>query len=152
MSYIDKNLMSGESVIYRARKHWVVFRWSVIFFVLWLSITGRGEPSIAVLWLILAIVTGISSLIDYITSEFGITNKRLIIKEGFIRRRSLELLLTKVESIQVDQGIFGRMLGYGTITISGTGSTREHFRKISSPFKFRKKAQEQIASIQEAKS
>ena len=89
--------------------------------------------------------------ITYSTSEFGVTNKRVLVKVGFIKRHSLETLLTKVEGISVDQGILGRILGYGSIVITGTGGTKEPFHKINAPFEFRKQVQEQIATVQEAK-
>ena len=86
---------------------------------------------------------GLSSYINFTSSEFGVTNRRVLIKVGFIRRRSLELLLSKVEGIGVDQGIPGRIFGYGTIIVTGTGGTKEPFRNITAPMEFRKTVQEQ---------
>jgi uncharacterized membrane protein YdbT with pleckstrin-like domain len=80
------------------------------------------------------------------SSEFAITNKRVLIKVGLIRRHSLELLLQKVEGIGVDQGFLGRVLGYGTITVSGVGGTKEAFRMISNPLEFRRQVQASLAS------
>jgi uncharacterized membrane protein YdbT with pleckstrin-like domain len=73
------------------------------------------------------------------------------VRVGFIHRNSLEVLLNKVEGIQVNQGILGRILGFGSITVSGTGGTKDPFHKIDAPLEFRKKAQEQIASVQDSK-
>jgi len=153
MSYIDKNLMSGESVIYRAKLHWIVFIWPIIWLVVAVLFFSCGGDTAVVggLFIFLAILTGISSLINYSTSEFAITDKRVIGKVGFIRRNSIEVLLTKVEAIQVNQGILGRILGYGTIVVGGTGGTKNPFRKISNPLEFRRKAQEQIALVQESR-
>jgi uncharacterized membrane protein YdbT with pleckstrin-like domain len=156
MSYIEKNLMTGESIMYRAKLHWIVFLWPIIWFVLaGLSLTKYGNTEggkiLAGIFILLAIIMGIGSQIKYSTSEFGITNKRVIVKVGFIRRNSIEVLLSKVEGIQVNQGILGRILGYGSIVVSGTGGTKGPFHKISNPFEFRKKAQEQIAAVQESK-
>jgi uncharacterized membrane protein YdbT with pleckstrin-like domain len=75
-----------------------------------------------------------------------VTNRRVLIKVGFIRRHSLELLLPKVEGIAVDQGILGRILGYGTIIVTGTGGTKEPFRNIIAPMEFRKMVQQQTSS------
>ena len=151
MGYIEKNLMAGEKVIYRTKLHWVIFLWSVIFVII--GIVGFASRSGAVggLFILFAALTGISSYINYSTSEFGVTNKRVLVKVGWIRRHSLETLLTKVEGIGVDQGILGRILGYGTIVVTGTGGTKEPFHKIDAPLKFRKLVQEQIASVQESK-
>ncbi len=118
-NYVDQNLGTGEQVIYEAKLHWMVF----------ISIK-------AILTLFIA------PLIAFSTSEFAITNKRVIIKVGLISRRTLEMNLSKIESVNVNQGILGRMLGYGTIIIVGTGGTKEPFSCISNPLEFRKKFQE----------
>jgi uncharacterized membrane protein YdbT with pleckstrin-like domain len=153
MSYIEKNLMNGESILYRGKLHWVIFIWPVIwFFVALMVFSGSGDNAAAGTWfVVIAIVTGVASFINYTTSEFGITNKRVIVKVGFIRRSSLELLLNKVEGIQVDQGILGRFLDFGSIAVTGTGGTKNPFHKIEAPLEFRKRAQEQISSTQDAK-
>ncbi len=153
MSYIENNLMSGESVIYSAKLHWVVFLWPGIWLVIALIMFSSGGDAAAAggVVIVIAILTGIASFINYSTSEFGITSKRVLAKVGFIRRNSLEVLLTKVEGIQVNQGILGRILGYGSIVVSGTGGSKDPFHKISAPLEFRRKAQEQIASVQDSK-
>ena len=81
-------------------------------------------------------------MLDRYADEFAVTNKRVIVKTGLISRRTLEMNLSKIESVNVDQSIMGRILGYGTITIIGTGGTRESFPKIAEPLLFRKKFQE----------
>jgi len=84
----------------------------------------------------------IAPMIDRYTDEFAITNKRVIIKTGLISRKTFEMNHSKIESVNVDQGILGRILGYGTIRIVGSGGTKEVFPNISNPLKFRKKFQE----------
>ena len=74
--------------------------------------------------------------------EFVITNKRVVIKTGLISRRTLELNLSKIESVGVNQSIMGRLLGYGCINLVGTGGTNESFYQIDDPISFRKKFQE----------
>jgi uncharacterized membrane protein YdbT with pleckstrin-like domain len=150
MSYIDNNLMPDERVTYRGKLHWIIFKWPVIWLVLALILFqgGPGNAGGGRLALILAVITGIGAFINYFTSEYAVTNKRIIVKYGFIKRRSLETLLSKVESLQVEQGIFGRILGYGTIVVTGTGGSKEPFKTIDAPFEFRKKVQEQVMNIQ----
>jgi uncharacterized membrane protein YdbT with pleckstrin-like domain len=152
MSYIEKNLMNGENILYRAQVHWIIFLWPVIWFIVAIMFfSGSGDAGAAGgLFIIIAIVTGIASFITFKTSEFGITNKRVIAKVGFIRRNSLEVLLNKIEGIQVNQGILGRILGFGSITVSGTGGTKDPFHKIDAPLEFRKRAQEQISAVQDS--
>jgi uncharacterized membrane protein YdbT with pleckstrin-like domain len=142
--------MTGEQIIYLAKHHWIIFYKSIVFlsigvFIMTLqyNITIVGIP-----FIILGIIVSINHIIDYLTSEFAVTNKRLILKIGFIKRNTLELFLTKVETIQIHQNILGRIFGFGTITIIGTGGTKDPYINIASPLKFRKYAQEQIAIIQ----
>ena len=150
MSYIEKNLMNGESIVHRSHLHWIIFIWPVFWFIvtiMFFIVVGGNAIIVGILIFLVTIVTGIHSFIKYKTSEFGITNKRVILKFGFIRRNSLEVLLNKVEGIQVNQDILGRILDFGSITISGTGGTKDPFPMIEAPLEFRKKVQEQIASI-----
>lgn len=155
MSYIDKGLMDGERIVYRGKLHWVVFLWPIIFFVAAIVLTiiiGGAEGFIIGFMLItVSIFSSLGSFITYKTSEFGITNKRLIVKVGFIHRNSLEVLLNEVAGIEVNQNILGRILGFGSVTISGTGGTKHPFHRIGAPLEFRSKAQEQIASFQDSK-
>ncbi|MGV8059048.1 MAG: PH domain-containing protein [Smithellaceae bacterium] len=84
----------------------------------------------------------ISPIIRQKTSEFVITNKRIIMKTGLISRKTFEMNLQKIESVNVDQSFWGRLLGYGTVSIVGTGGSRESFSDISKPLLFRRKFQE----------
>lgn len=156
MSYIDNNLLSGEKVTYRTKLHWIVFLrpaiWLLVAIFFFVKGSGIGEIQMfGVLFIIVTIIDGIGAFITYSTSEFGLSNKRVLMKVGFIRRHSIEVLLSKVEGIQVKQGILGRVLGYGSITVSGTGGMKDPFRKITSPMEFRRKVQEQIEASNEEK-
>lgn len=150
MGYIDENLMNGEQIVHRSKLHWIVFLGPIVFILIAFMFFAGGKEVAAAgsFFFLIAIIWAVSAFISFKTSEFGITNKRVLIKVGFIRRNSLETLLTKVEGIQVDQGILGRIFNYGTIMVKGTGGTSNPFHKIEAPLEFRKKVQEQIASIQ----
>jgi len=160
MSYIDKTLMANEKIIYRTRPHWIIFSpaagWAILTLAIlmigpftkpgqWSFGTGHKFYSVlATITLVLAIINALIAYIEYISSEFGITNKRVLIKVGLIRRDSLEIMLRKIESIQVMQSIPGRILDYGMIIIAGTGGSKDRFKFIPSPLNFRKTTQEQI--------
>jgi uncharacterized membrane protein YdbT with pleckstrin-like domain len=118
-SYVHQVLTNNEHVAYEARLHWIIFLAPVNVFTFWLH-----------------------SLIRRATSEYAITNKRVIIKVGLISRRTLEMNLSKIESVNVSQSILARLLGYGSIVVIGTGGTREEFHDIASPLIFRRKFQE----------
>ena len=89
--------------------------------------------------LLYSILLGVQATIVMFTTEFAVTNRRVIAKTGFIRRHTLEILLSKVESVSVNQNILGRLLNFGTVTVTGTGGTRESFRAIVDPIDVRKK-------------
>jgi uncharacterized membrane protein YdbT with pleckstrin-like domain len=144
MGYIESNLLPDEKVVYKAKLNSVIF-WKPcalivlgIVFLFILPIAGVIVAAIGLLALI-------APLIDYATSEFGVTNKRVIIKVGLIRRRTLELLLRHVEAILVDQSVMGRMLNYGSVTLTGTGGVRENFGNISNPLELRRRVQGEAA-------
>ena len=76
--------------------------------------------------------------VKYKTTELAVTNRRVIAKFGFISRRTVELNITKVESVQVDQSALGRLFDFGTLVISGSGGSQEPIPGISKPMAFRK--------------
>jgi uncharacterized membrane protein YdbT with pleckstrin-like domain len=88
------------------------------------------------------------SVIKKDATEIAVTNRRVIIKTGMTSRRSLEIMIAKVESIGIDETMMGRMLGYGTVLIHGTGGTPEPFRKIAHPSEFRMAVQQQVDGAQ----
>ena len=140
MGYIETNLLPNEEVVYKARLHRIIFWKSCALIVLGViflflqSIVGGVVIAIGVFAML-------SPLIDYATSEFGVTNKRVIIKVGFLRRKTLELLLRHVETISVDQSVAGRLLNYGSVTLTGSGGVREMFHNISAPLELRRRIQ-----------
>ena len=162
MSYIDDHLMEGEKVVYRTKLHWIIFWVSIIFFILTLlaavlfvhgSLSNDQDYKyiggiLGVIFLLIALGSAAHSSIPYISSEFGLTNKRVMIKTGFVKRESLEILLTKVEAMHVRQGITGRILNYGTIEIRGTGGTVDAFDRIRAPLDFRMRVLEQVSLTQ----
>lgn len=123
-AYINGTLTGGESVGAEAKLHWVIF----------LSLGA-----------ILTLFIG--PLIKMMSTEYAVTNKRLIWKSGLISRSTGELNLKKIESVNVDQGILGRLLGYGTVVVSGTGGSKERFAAIADPAGFRMRVQESMDEI-----
>ncbi len=151
MSYIERNLLPGERIVYRTKLHWVEYIVKMFwFFLAGATVTvpllivyhGKEPP-----WIIASPIP-LSGLAGYlvariivITSEFAVTNNRVLVKVGIIRRHSVEIVLPQVEGIGVDQGFIGRILGFGTIVVSGTGTTREFFIRIRNPLEFRRQVQ-----------
>ena len=148
-SYVDSNLSKGEEVIVRAHVSWLSFLSNIIVAVLILLIallmlgasasSNQGSPGVIawfLLFLSLFMLTNIA--IQILTTELALTNKRIIAKFGFIRRTTIELRLEKVESININQSLLGRLLGYGTIVIKGTGGTGTPIPSIQKPLEFRR--------------
>jgi uncharacterized membrane protein YdbT with pleckstrin-like domain len=155
MSYLDENLLEGERIVYRARLHWTIFGASILIVLLGVALAIALRMFDPQYWYVGAALAGIGLLfaigpaIRYTTSEFAVTNKRVLSKLGFIQRESDETMLSKVEAIGVDQGILGRVLGYGTVTLTGTGGTEERFANISQPLEFRRQIQTQVVAFEE---
>ncbi|WP_312926127.1 PH domain-containing protein [Atlantibacter hermannii] len=127
MSYIDSNLIGNEEVIYRGK----VTLWA------WLP------------WIVWGVIFGVLTIIGFIliplgyfvlrSNEAAITNKRLIAKSGLIKRDTVEIPIKKISSLQVKQGISGRILGYGTLVISDAGTAHAPIRYIKDPMRFRQR-------------
>ncbi len=125
-SYVEDVLISDERVMYRAK----ISKWSLWHFflvgALLLPLFGVG----LLLWLWAWII--------YSTTELAITNKRVMAKTGLIQRNTIEIFLEKIESIQVEQGVLGRLFNFGDVVISGTGVHSAPFRSISDPLALRR--------------
>lgn len=125
-SYVEGALVEGEQIVHTGHiSLWSL--WHLIGFgLLLLPAFGAG----LILWLI--------AYVRYKTTELAITTRRVIVKIGFIRRNTVEINIQKVESIQVDQGVLGRLFNFGTLVIAGAGSSQAPIAGISSPMAFRK--------------
>ncbi len=150
MGYVERHLLPGERVLYKTRLHWVLFVKpglvvvaGVILMVLlrqvqdprWLWVFGAAVALVGLVWAFVHYV-------EVMTSDFVVTTSRLIFKVGLISRYTTELLLSKVESIGVQQGLIGRLLNYGDLTVTGTGGAREVFRRVRDPIGFRNHVQQ----------
>jgi uncharacterized membrane protein YdbT with pleckstrin-like domain len=153
MSYVDKNLMDGEQIIYRTQIHWLIFLPAAAWLVLGLVLAGAGHRDqlwlgIGALGVLLALYYFFRAFIQRLSTELAVTSKRVILKTGLIRRDTLELNHSKVESFHVEQGILGRLFDFGTLIINGTGGGKTPIRNIEAPLEFRKKAMTAIDASQ----
>ena len=161
MSYVESHLIPGESVQYQTKLHWIVvvghLAGSVFFALLGIVIligrfaNPKSTAPVAPMYLasVFCIATGaVLAGIGFFkrsATEMAVTNKRIVVKTGLADRRTIELLLSRVESIAVDEPPLGRILGYGTVIVRGIGGTPEVFERIRNPLKFREQVQTQIA-------
>ncbi|MFO1185523.1 MAG: PH domain-containing protein [Bauldia sp.] len=146
MSYVQSVLQSGERVLAVGRLHWIVYLPGILLGLLGvlLLIAGGGAGEMRYPLLVLGGLVLAAGLIVFIRewfrqwiTELAVTDRRVILKTGFVRRRTVEMNMDKVETVDVDQSVFGRVLGYGTIHVRGTGSGIEHLHRVAQPLALR---------------
>ena len=144
-SFVNNSLISGEEVVEEAKIGWLsqigTFIVAAIFIVLGVSLP------LPILFVGGAFAI-LMAIINIMTTELAVTNKKVIGKSGLIKRNALDMQLTKCESVIVDQGILGRILNYGTVVVRGTGGTPSRFPYIDKPLDFRKRILEEMDKAQ----
>jgi uncharacterized membrane protein YdbT with pleckstrin-like domain len=168
MSYIERHLSSGETVLYHTRLHWMVMIGPCLaamvvggagIGLLMDAVSVRNEEG-SNLGLLVGIGAGLLAAAVVIVAiaswrrsatEMAVTNRRVLVKMGILSTRSIEIMLSKIESIRVDQSLAGRLFSFGTIVVRGTGGTPEPFAKIAHPLEFRRQVQEQIDELPESR-
>jgi uncharacterized membrane protein YdbT with pleckstrin-like domain len=148
--YIEQILQPGERRLYSGRLHWILY-WrgflllvaALFFFVLAANAeTHNGWPRL--LWTIVALLCLMASAYYLFwawfkrwTTEIEVTDRRIVYKEGFIRRKTIEMHMDKVESVDVDQSFWGRILNYGLVAIRGTGEGWQPIEHVAEPLELR---------------
>ena len=150
MSYATRVLQPGETLVYMTRLHWVIYWRAILLLIIaiglavaaWWYSTDNQTLSLglrigAVIFLILALLLALPAFIRRATTELALTDRRVIYKTGLIARHTIEVNRRQVESIDVDQTILGRIIGYGTVIVRGTGGSLEPLYNIENPLTFR---------------
>jgi uncharacterized membrane protein YdbT with pleckstrin-like domain len=146
MGYVDEILEPGETVAFKTRLSWTLYGPAIAYALIALGLTffsaSIGGFGVAVF--VVAALSAVAALVSFLrawfrrwTTEIAVTDRRVVLKRGFIRRHTVEMNMQKVESVDVDQTQLGRLFNYGTVTIKGTGSTLESLRMIDHPLKLR---------------
>jgi uncharacterized membrane protein YdbT with pleckstrin-like domain len=165
MSYVEKHLIEGETIIYETRLHWIVLVAPILLGFLFaltgvgmfvLSARAPGDKTVAqqplnvlgAAFLAVALIFIVRGILMRNATEMTVTNKRVFVKVGLAARRTIELLLSRVESIGVEESVMGRMFGFGRVIVHGTGGTPEVFNMIAHPLEFRTQVQQQIEKSQ----
>ena len=144
MSYVERILQPGEQIRHISSIHWIVY-WPGVGVALLAAVAyWLSERPLTRFWLytagalaLVAVALLVQEWFRWWITEIAVTNRRVIYKKGFISRRTNEMNMDKVESVQVDQSILGRMLDYGTVTILGAGAGFETLRTIAGPIELR---------------
>jgi uncharacterized membrane protein YdbT with pleckstrin-like domain len=146
MNYVDSILEPGETVRYRTSVSWTIYTPALLLAIgaAIAAIGGARSSHHATFWWTAAIVLIAASIVAFIpawlhrwTTEIAVTDRRVVFKRGLIRRHTIEMNMQKVESVDVDQTLIGRIFDYGNVTIRGTGSSFETLKMIDSPLKLR---------------
>jgi uncharacterized membrane protein YdbT with pleckstrin-like domain len=148
MSYVRSVLQPGENVRYATDIHWIVYLPGLLLLIVAAVVYWFGHRPVAIgaafIWDVLAGVVLLAAAVWLFigwfrrwTTEIAVTDRRIIYKRGFIRRHTVEMHLDKVESVDVEQSILGRIMNYGDISIHGTGAGIEDLKNIGSPIAFR---------------
>ncbi len=147
MAYVNSVLQPGETVKVIGRLHWINYLKAFLLLAIAVILLLYGTPDTTKIqrtatyigWLVLAVsvVMLLSAWFTRQMTELSVTNHRVIYKTGFLRRHTVEMNMDKVETVNLDQSIFGRMLGYGTIHVLGTGQGIEGLNRIARPIAVR---------------
>jgi len=146
--YIDEILQPGEKVLYSTNAHWMFYlpaigAWIAALVLLVLSRLTMNDTVVllclasAAVIAIFALYLTVKAWFHRLTTETDVTDRRVVHKTGFIRRRTFEMALDKVESVDVYQSVMGRILNYGNVTIMGVGEGKETISTIAAPLAFR---------------
>ena len=147
MSYVRNVLVPGERVVYETGLHWLVYGRAVLTFLVAVAvaIASPYAPSdTQPLVLGLAALVALAGLVFFLvagirraTTELAVTNQRVVYKRGLMGRHTVEMNRSKIESVDVDQSLLGRIFGYGTVQLRGTGGSLEPVAAIRDPMGFR---------------
>ena len=142
-------LQPGETIVYSTKLHWRVYIQAILLVIACIIITGAAVATndnqgislafgiAAVIFALLALSAGLRAFIRRATTELAVTDHRVIYKSGLLSRHTIEMNRDKVESVDVDQSLLGRVFGYGTVIVRGTGGSLEPMRNIGDPLTFR---------------
>ena len=151
MGYVEQNLMPSEEIVYKAKIHWIIYLSGIISTALGIflivsygNLESNGLAVLGTFIFFYGIYSLIKAFFYKISTELVVTTKRVFAKFGFIKRDTIELNHTKVESLLVQQGFIQRLLNAGTIILQGTGGGKTPIPNIDNPLEFRKNAMEII--------
>lgn len=147
MGFLDKTLLPDEQIVYRTKKHFIIFLIPVVWTIATVCFAFNSNPLVAKIAFapgIAALLTWVNQWLNYVTADFIVTNKRIIMKEGFFTRHMNELRLATVSNITVNQGLLGQLLNYGNVIINPFGGENDVFIDIAQPFELQKETQEQL--------
>ena len=149
MRYVRRVLQPGETIVYTTKLHWLIYINTILLLFICIILAGAAIATsdsqnislafgiAAVIFALLTLSAGLRAFIRRATTELAVTDHRVIYKSGLLSRHTIEMNRDKVESVDVDQSLLGRIFGYGTVVVRGTGGSLEPIRNIGDPLTFR---------------
>ena len=152
MNYVHKVLLPGEQVVYETGLHWLVYGRAILLTVLAVAfaIGAAALPGSTTSAALVTIALGLAALTAFLaalafltaairraTTELAVTDQRVLFKHGVFSRHTVEMNRSKVESVDVDQSVVGRIFGYGTVVLRGTGGSLEPMPNVAHPLALR---------------
>jgi len=149
MGYIEKNLMEGEQLVHEARQHWIIYWKPFLLLLIAIGLFAIPTSDMALLMqicmsIILIFAASIWAINIYGGRKYVLTNRRIILKRGILRRESTDLVLRRCEGVSISQSVFGRIFRYGDVNVS-TGEVTNSFKHIENPVRFSTLINQQIA-------
>jgi uncharacterized membrane protein YdbT with pleckstrin-like domain len=148
MSYIDRNLLQDERILFRTKKSLIIF-FGPVLLLIFSGVASTFMLSNQVLhilwwtpWLVTVLFWSVVGL-NYLTSEFAVTNKRIMMREGFFTRHANEMRLNAISMVNVEQNLIGQVMNFGTVSINAFGAF-DSYNTISQPSRFQRAVNEQI--------
>jgi len=142
MSYLSRTLEPGERVERLGRLHWIIFARPIVALGIGIWVVAAAEPGAwtvaGFLLAIAALLRLLAALIKFWTTEIAVTDRRVLLKVGLIRRDTIEINAAKVESVDVSQPLLGRLLNYGTVQVRGTGGHANRLADVADPLALRR--------------
>jgi uncharacterized membrane protein YdbT with pleckstrin-like domain len=132
--------MSNQRVVYQARLHWILFVWPFLLLLigLWLSFSFVSFREVGLMTVVIAIAWGFLMWLTYQFSSLTIKERQVILRSGILVRQTIDIPLSKIESIDIRQSIIGSLFQYGSLLITGTGGTRQWMGYIAKPLTCRR--------------
>lgn len=134
------------AIVLDSRMHWIVFMRPIFWLIVVIILTINGSAVLGTFFFVVMLVDGLGRLLLYASTRYQATTQRLSISTGTLKRQSLELVASKIESVSVTKPLLGSLLGYGSVVVTGTGGRREAFPYVPDPERFRFLIEQHLSS------
>lgn len=150
MSYLDHNILPGEQILYRTRKHFIIFLQPVLWTCAAVFLMCVDNPLVVkagMVFGVIALFSWLAQFLTYSVSEYAVTTKRILMREGFFVKHTNETRIATISNVNIDQNVFGQLFNFGVIIIKTYGGDDDPFTDIPKPFIFKKVLEMQLDQV-----